>query len=184
MSSVIRSARLIAQHIAARHSDRVASLTLFGPILEPQETARERLRERAATARNEGMSDRSPTSYRVPRSRARPQTRIPSSVAFVRESHMRQDAEGFARSCEAPGASRASRSPAHRLSNPYRHRRRGCRRARPASLTSSPTRSVVLKPSSFIAAAIGRRSKNRRSAAHCSRNSCVEFRSDEDRARR
>ena len=32
---------LIAQHIAARHPDRVASLTLFGPILEPQDAARE-----------------------------------------------------------------------------------------------------------------------------------------------
>ena len=36
---------LIAQHIAARHPDRVASLTLFGPILEPQDAARERLRD-------------------------------------------------------------------------------------------------------------------------------------------
>ena len=39
---------LIAQHVAARHPDRVASLTLFGPILEPQDAARERLLARAA----------------------------------------------------------------------------------------------------------------------------------------
>jgi 3-oxoadipate enol-lactonase len=93
---------LIAQHIAARHPERVASLTLFGPILEPQQSARERLRERAATARHEGMSAvadqligsalATATAYENP-----------VAVAFVRESHMRQDVEGFARSCEALG---------------------------------------------------------------------------------
>ena len=91
---------LIAQHIAARHAERVASLTLFGPILDPQEAARARLRERAATARHEGMNA---VADRLTQSALSSATATDNPVvaAFVRESHMRQDAEGFARSCEA-----------------------------------------------------------------------------------
>jgi 3-oxoadipate enol-lactonase len=91
---------LIAQHIAARHPERVASLTLFGPILEPQESARERLRERAAMARHEGMTIVADQLARSALSNATANDN-PVAVAFVRESHMRQDAEGFALSCEA-----------------------------------------------------------------------------------
>ena len=91
---------LIAQHIAARHPDRVASLTLFGPILELQGAARERLRARAATARHEGMS--AVADHLIGSALASATANDnPVAVAFVRESHMRQDAEGFARSCEA-----------------------------------------------------------------------------------
>jgi len=91
---------LIAQHIAVRHPRRVASLTLFGPILEPQDAARERLRERAATARHAGMS--MVADQVIPSALSRTTANDnPIAVAFVRESHMRQDAEGFARSCEA-----------------------------------------------------------------------------------
>jgi pimeloyl-ACP methyl ester carboxylesterase len=93
---------LIAQHIAARHPDRVASLTLFGPILEPQDAARERLRARAATARQEGMSAVADQLIGSAIASATANDN-PVAVAFVRESHMRQDAEGFARSCEALG---------------------------------------------------------------------------------
>jgi 3-oxoadipate enol-lactonase len=91
---------LIAQHIAAQHPERVASLTLFGPILEPQESARERLRERAAMARHEGMTIVADQLARSALSNATANDN-PVAVAFVRESHMRQDAEGFALSCEA-----------------------------------------------------------------------------------
>ena len=91
---------LIAQHLAARHPERVASLTLFGPILEPQDAARERLRDRAATARREGMCGIADQLTGTALSSATANEN-PVAVAFVRESHMRQDAEGFARSCEA-----------------------------------------------------------------------------------
>jgi len=91
---------LIAQHLAANRPERVASLTLFGPILEPQDAARERLRHRAATARQEGMCTVADqlTGSVLSTTTANDN---PVAVAFVRESHMRQDAEGFARSCEA-----------------------------------------------------------------------------------
>jgi pimeloyl-ACP methyl ester carboxylesterase len=93
---------LIAQHIAARHPDRVASLTLFGPILEPRDAARERLRDRAATARQHGMAAVADQLIGSALASATANEN-PVVVAFVRESHMRQDAEGFARSCEALG---------------------------------------------------------------------------------
>jgi 3-oxoadipate enol-lactonase len=93
---------LIAQHVAARHPQRVASLTLFGPILEPQDAARERLRARAATARHEGMSAVADQLIGAALASATANDN-PVAFAFVRESHMRQDAEGFARSCEALG---------------------------------------------------------------------------------
>jgi 3-oxoadipate enol-lactonase len=91
---------LIAQHLAASRPERVASLTLFGPILEPQDAARERLRHRAATARKEGMCTVADQLTGSVLSTATANDN-PLAVAFVRESHMRQDAEGFARSCEA-----------------------------------------------------------------------------------
>ncbi len=91
---------LIAQHIAARRPERVASLALFGPIIEPQDAARARLRERAAIARHDGMSAVADQLARATLSGVSANDN-PLAVAFVRESHMRQDAEGFARSCEA-----------------------------------------------------------------------------------
>jgi 3-oxoadipate enol-lactonase len=93
---------LIAQHVAARHPDRVASLTLFGPILEPQDAARERLRARAATARQDGMAAVADQLIGAALASSTANDN-PVVVAFVRESHMRQDVEGFARSCEALG---------------------------------------------------------------------------------
>ena len=93
---------LIAQHVAARSPGRVASLTLFGPILEPQQAARERLRQRAATARHDGMSAVADQLIGSALATATANDN-PVAVAFVRESHLRQDAEGFARLCEALG---------------------------------------------------------------------------------
>src|ERR1700740_1420 len=93
---------LIAQHIAARHPDRVASLTLFGPILEPQDAARERLRARAATARHEGMSAVADQLIGSSLASATANDN-PVAVAVVRESHMPQDAEGFAGPRDGPG---------------------------------------------------------------------------------
>jgi pimeloyl-ACP methyl ester carboxylesterase len=102
---------LVAQHLAARHPRLAASLTLFGPIVEPQDAARERLKARAVTARHEGMAFIADQLIDGSLSGA---TRAdnPLAVAYLRETHMRQDREGFARSCEAlAGAEKAE----HRL---------------------------------------------------------------------
>lgn len=90
----------IAQHFAALHPQKVASLVLFGPVIEPQDSARERLRQRAAVARQEGMSavaDQSAPSALA----GATISDNPLAVAFLRESHMRQNPEGYAQSCEA-----------------------------------------------------------------------------------
>ncbi len=91
---------LVCQHIAARNPEYVKSLTLFGPIVEPSDSARQRLRDRARTARQDGLigiADGAATGGTSSTSRHA----NPLLVPFVRESHMRQDAEGFAQTCEA-----------------------------------------------------------------------------------
>jgi pimeloyl-ACP methyl ester carboxylesterase len=91
---------LVAQHVAVEAPDRVRSLSLFGPIVRPGEAARQRLRERAAAARHQGMVA---VANAVAAAGLSSFTRSasPVTLAFVRESHMRQDPEGFAQSCEA-----------------------------------------------------------------------------------
>ena len=89
----------VCQHLAAKMPEWVTSLTLFGPIHEPSDTARERLKDRARAARQEGMigiADAVAGGLPSATKRASPLV-----VPFLRESHMRQDAEGFAQSCEA-----------------------------------------------------------------------------------
>lgn len=98
---------LVAQHLAAARPELVRSLLLFGPIIEPAEAGRERLRARAALARSKGMvavaNQVTPAGLA-----AGAADTAPAAFAFVRESHMRQDSDGFAKSCEAlAGAARA-----------------------------------------------------------------------------
>ncbi len=91
---------LVAQHVAAAAPERVRSLSLFAPIVEPSEAMRQRVSERAANARREGMVA---VADAVAAAGVSSSTRVtsPVTVAFVRETYMRQDAEGFAQSCEA-----------------------------------------------------------------------------------
>lgn len=91
---------LVAQHLVAAKPGMATSLTLFGPIIEPADSARERLRERAGLARRHGMDHVADLLLGGSLSAATHRD-DPLAAAFVRESHMRQDAEGFARSCEA-----------------------------------------------------------------------------------
>ena len=98
---------IICQHIAALVPDAILSMTLFAPILEPADAARQRVRERAQIARSQGMCvvadavvDAGLASY----TKANNQL----ASAFVRESHMRQDAEGFAQTCEALASATAA----------------------------------------------------------------------------
>ena len=91
---------LVCQKIAADRSDLVASLTLFGALIEPSDGMRAGLPGRARTARTEGMA---PIADQIIEGALSPDTRAsrPITVAFVRESLMRQDPEGYARHCEA-----------------------------------------------------------------------------------
>lgn len=91
---------LVCQHLAALMPDAALSLTLFGPILAPSEVARQRLRDRARLARREGMAAVVDAIVATGLSSST-RNDHPIAVSFVRESHMRQDAEAFAQSCEA-----------------------------------------------------------------------------------
>ena len=98
---------LVCLHLAAQRPEWVKSLTLFGPIVEPSDAARQRLRDRARAARQDGMigiADAAGSSGVSSTS-----TNANALLApFVRESHMRQDPEGFAQSCEALAAAQGA----------------------------------------------------------------------------
>jgi 3-oxoadipate enol-lactonase len=91
---------IVAAHLAASEPGKVASLALFGPLLAPPEPARAAIRARAAQARE---GDMQPIADALLRASVSAETRAkrPAAAAFVRESLMRQDPEGYARSCEA-----------------------------------------------------------------------------------
>jgi 3-oxoadipate enol-lactonase len=91
---------IVATHLAAMEPGKVTSLTLFGALLAPSEPARAAIRARAAEAR---QGDMQPIADALLHSSVSAETRAkrPAAAAFVRESLMRQDPEGYARSCEA-----------------------------------------------------------------------------------
>src|SRR5262250_2269211 len=91
---------IVATHLAAMEPGKVSSLALFGALLAPSEPARAAIRARAAEARK---GDMQPIADALLQSSVSAETRAkrPSAAAFVRESLMRQDPEGYARSCEA-----------------------------------------------------------------------------------
>jgi 3-oxoadipate enol-lactonase len=91
---------IVAAHLAAAEPDAVASLALFGPLLAPPDQARTAIRARAAKARE---GDMQPIADALLQSAISNETkaRRPTAVAFVRESLMRQDPDGYARTCEA-----------------------------------------------------------------------------------
>ena len=98
---------LVCQHLAARAGDWVKSLTLFGPVVDPAEAARQRLRDRARAARQDGMIGIADMIAELGLSSSSKAGDV-LLAPFVRESHMRQDPEGFAQSCEALAGAEAA----------------------------------------------------------------------------
>ena len=96
---------LICQHIAAQTPEAVASLTLFGALLEPAPAARAALAERAREARNAGMAG---IAQAVSGGSLGPDAAGGVACAFVRESVLRQPPAGYAAHCEALAAARAA----------------------------------------------------------------------------
>jgi pimeloyl-ACP methyl ester carboxylesterase len=91
---------VVATHLAAAHPELVRSLALIGPLLQPPEPARGALRDRAAKARAEGMTGIADAIVQGGTS-AETKAARPEVAALVREILMRQDAEGYALTCEA-----------------------------------------------------------------------------------
>jgi 3-oxoadipate enol-lactonase len=98
---------IICQHIAALLPEAILSMTLFAPILEPSDAARERIRDRAQLARSQGMCVVADQVVEAGLS-SHTKSQNPLAAAFVRESHMRQDAENFAQTCEALASATAA----------------------------------------------------------------------------
>jgi 3-oxoadipate enol-lactonase len=94
---------IVCQHLAVKAPERVKSLALFGPLLAPPDAARTALQGRAAKARADGMFGVADTIVQTALS-ATTREQLPVTVAFVRESLLAQDPEGYARTCEALAA--------------------------------------------------------------------------------
>ena len=91
---------LVLQHLAAEHGSIVRSLTLLGATPGPSTQMTESLRMRAALARAGGMSEIA-DQVSITGTSSESKQRNPAAVAFARESVLRQDPEGYARTCEA-----------------------------------------------------------------------------------
>jgi pimeloyl-ACP methyl ester carboxylesterase len=91
---------IICQHVAAKQPRLVASLVLAGALAEPTDATRSGLGPRAAQARAGAISDIADAIVANAIS-AHTREHSPAAVAFVRESITRQDAESYARNCEA-----------------------------------------------------------------------------------
>jgi len=98
---------IVAAHLAAAQPSRVLSLALFGSLLAPPDQARASIRARASKARE---GDMQPIADVLLQAGISSETRVkrPVAAAFVRESLMRQDPDGYARSCEALAAMQAA----------------------------------------------------------------------------
>ena len=101
---------IVLQHVAAQTPKLAASVALFGPLIEPPEPARAAIRARGDKARSEGAAGMHEITLALLNASISADTRarLPLAVAFVRESLMRQDPDGYARSCDALADARAA----------------------------------------------------------------------------
>lgn len=97
---------IVAQHLAVLQPRLVRSLALFGPLIAPPDTARANIRARGEKARSEGLRGMHEIALALVQAATSADTRQrqPVAVAYVRESLMRQDPEGYARNCAALAA--------------------------------------------------------------------------------
>jgi pimeloyl-ACP methyl ester carboxylesterase len=94
---------IVCQHLAQQQPALVTRLALFGPLACPPEAARPNIRARAEKAATGGMAAMQEIADAIVQGATSKDTKAhqPVTLALVRESLMRQSAEGYARSCEA-----------------------------------------------------------------------------------
>ena len=94
---------IVVQHLALAQPALVRSLALFGPLMAPPEAARSALRARGEKAQAGGVAAMHEIALSLVQAAISADTRErqPVATAFVRESLMRQDPAGYARSCFA-----------------------------------------------------------------------------------
>jgi len=98
---------IVGQHFAQRHPECVRSLGLVGAFRAPADPVRKALRERAATARKDGMAGIADATVQMGTA-AETKAARPAVAGFVRELVMRQDPAGYAATCEALAATDAA----------------------------------------------------------------------------
>ncbi len=98
---------IIAQHVAADSPQLVRSLALFGALAEPPAGMRDTMAGRAPIAREQGMFGIAEGTSDFGLSASTKQA-LPVTVAFVRNCVGSQDAEGYARNCEALADARSA----------------------------------------------------------------------------
>jgi 3-oxoadipate enol-lactonase len=91
---------IIGLHLAAKRPTLVKSLSLFGAMAQPVPQQRDNMRARASAVREQGLFETAQGISDVALSSSTKETQ-PVTVAYVRESVLAQDVEGFARNCIA-----------------------------------------------------------------------------------
>jgi pimeloyl-ACP methyl ester carboxylesterase len=94
---------LVVRSLTARYPAKVSALALLGAVREPAEAGRKAQHDRAAVLRDKGTAAVAPGVVANALSETTRRDK-PEVAAFVRELIMRQDAEGYARNCEALAA--------------------------------------------------------------------------------
>jgi len=109
---------IVCQHLAVARPGLVRSLAMFGPLIAPNDTARGNIRARGAKVRDEGAAGMHEVALALVQAATSAETRqrSPVATAFVRESLMRQDPAGYARTCEALADAQAA--PVERIEAP------------------------------------------------------------------
>ena len=98
---------IVCQHLAANYPKRVKSLALLGPLAEPPVPARTAIAARAVIARQQGMA---PIADALVQAAISQESRASNNAiaAFIKEIIMAQDAEGYARNCDALAAAKSA----------------------------------------------------------------------------
>jgi pimeloyl-ACP methyl ester carboxylesterase len=109
---------IVCFKLATESPGLVRSLALFGPLLCPPDGARANIRARGQRARDEGVAGMQAIADAIVAGATSADTRQhqPVAVALVRESVMRQDPDGYARSCDALADAQAA--PVHDIRCP------------------------------------------------------------------